>query len=126
MDYPDLLDPSAAHELEEFDFDELPPPGDPEEEYDAINDETFGADVPFFDEEDLEDIANQTAHLEMGEPSCSVSAPDASQLPMPSSTPQLKFTDDAKSWGGGFWGSGFNGIQTLTQDLPGAKAPQQQ
>jgi hypothetical protein len=127
MDYGDLNDPSASHlELEEFDFDDLPPSGEVDEEYDAINEETFGGDVPDFDE-DLENIANQTADLELEEPSCSISAPDASQLPLPKATSIMNISSStAEKEYGGFWGmGGFNGIKTLTEGLPGQNHTQQ-
>ncbi|VDM44189.1 unnamed protein product [Toxocara canis] len=61
------------------------------EEIDAVNEETFGADVGSLVIDDLEQYSKQTEGLRLedgltawtDEPSCSVSAPDPSQLPIP-------------------------------------------
>lgn len=89
----------GARRIEEedvFDFEALPEEeseGSPrDDEIDAINDETFGTDVSSLLIDDLEQYSKQTECLGlegeeppdwMNEPSCSVSAPDPSQLPFP-------------------------------------------
>ena len=65
----------------------------PCEEIDAINTETFGEDISGAEFDDLEAYSKQTADLKLdddyeisgwdNEPSCSLSAPDPSQLPDP-------------------------------------------
>uniref|UniRef100_A0A915AMY2 Uncharacterized protein n=2 Tax=Parascaris univalens TaxID=6257 RepID=A0A915AMY2_PARUN len=85
----------ALPEEDDFQFGVLPDDdseGSVEgDEIDAVNDETFGADVSSLTIDDLEQYSKQTEGLQLqdgpadwtDEPSCSVSAPDPSQLPIP-------------------------------------------
>lgn len=81
----------------EFDFgvpleEDIERSPSPCEEIDAVNTETFGEDVSAAEFDDLEVYSKQTAGLKLDdyevsgwgiEPSCSISAPDPSQLPDP-------------------------------------------
>ncbi|GMT14483.1 hypothetical protein PFISCL1PPCAC_5780 [Pristionchus fissidentatus] len=106
-------------DLEDFEFGEMP---DDEElgvrdEYDANNEDTFGANiVSDFDHPDLSNYAEQTNTLgkQFDElwrvPGRSTDAPDASNLPMPSfnfdESTFLSLKDNT-------WGSGSNGLFNL-------------
>lgn len=106
-------------DLDDFEFGEMPEDDDVtgREEYDTNNDDTFGADiVSDFDHPDLSNYAEQTNVLgkQFDElwrvPGRSTDAPDASNLPMPSSifdeTPFSSLKDNP-------WDSGSNGLFNL-------------
>uniref|UniRef100_A0A915EIJ0 Uncharacterized protein n=1 Tax=Ditylenchus dipsaci TaxID=166011 RepID=A0A915EIJ0_9BILA len=88
-------------------------------EYDAINDETFGATVNEIDENDLEAFANRTADLILDDPSCSINAPDPSQIPLP----QVNSVFCKGNYEGSYdkiWdNTAFNGNQSLASDFSG-------
>ncbi|EFO22422.1 hypothetical protein LOAG_06065 [Loa loa] len=85
------------NDFDDFNFDVLPEVDDfdseqPNDNIDAINDETFGVDVDDDTlDDDLEQYSKQTAGLQLDdempkwfdEPTCSVSAPHPSELPTP-------------------------------------------
>ncbi|CAJ0945748.1 unnamed protein product, partial [Mesorhabditis belari] len=117
-------------EVEDFDYGALP--DDDEngegEEIDAINDETFGADVATVHASDLGDYAAQTASLRLedwDQPGCSnEQAPDASQVPLPV-FPSFGFNMDSPLFAPTFnsldkipsmWDSSSNGLFNMWGD----------
>ncbi|GMR36403.1 hypothetical protein PMAYCL1PPCAC_06598, partial [Pristionchus mayeri] len=107
-------------DLDDFEFGEMPEDDEVigREEYDANNEDTFGADiVSDFDHPDLSNYAEQTNALgkrfdELWRvPGRSTDAPDASNLPMPSfNFDETSFQSSLKD---NPWDSGSNGLFNL-------------
>ncbi|KAI3409767.1 Protein PAT1 1 [Globodera pallida] len=99
-----------------------------EELYDAVNDETFGADITSIatNADDLEEFSTRTANLALFDESCSIQLPDPSQIPIPPSFSDLE-SDKLNANGtaqsvssSSIWGSGsFNGIHSLAKNYAG-------
>ncbi|KAI1722017.1 protein PAT1 like protein 1 [Ditylenchus destructor] len=90
MDLQPFFDDDPALNQEHLQFDDTTDSDncreeeEEQEEYDAINDETFGGELNALDESGLEEFANRTAGLFLEDvPQCDVVPPDPSQIPMP-------------------------------------------